>query len=370
MDVINGQMLWSSYYGGTLSEMAPSLVIGMDSKLYLEGCTNSTNGIATPDGINTALNGTQLDAFLARFDANGTREWATYLGGNNVDQSYNISADRAGNLYLCGRTNSTLGLATAGQTILGGGYDGFILKINTCELLDAPIAITGLATVCEGDTITYYATSMNGATAYQWLLPNGWVGNSDVDSIVVIIGSASGDIKVAAVNHCGPGDTISLNITVNALPMPQLVRNGNVLNTTQIFSSYQWNLNDNPIVGATSATHLVTENGQYSVTVTNTNGCMGTSPNLTVDNLTGIGNHLADHSVLVFPNPLQEELHLQLPNDAIVLLTNSIGRILLKEKLLKGNHKLNSSMWIPGLYFLQVLDTKENLIGVQKLVKD
>lgn len=370
MDVINGQLLWSSYYGGTLSEMAPSLVIGMDSKLYLEGCTNSTNGIATPDGINTALNGTQLDAFLARFDANGTREWATYLGGNNVDQSYNIAADKIGNLFLCGRTNSTLGLATTGQTILGGGYDGFILKINTCELLDAPAAITGSATVCEGDTVTYYATEVNGATAYQWLLPNGWWGMSEVDSIIVVIGSVGDDIKVAAVNHCGPGDTISLNVTVNALPTPQLVRNGNVLNTTQLFSAYQWLLNDSPIQGATAATHLITENGQYSVIVANTNGCMGTSSKLTVDNITSIGNLLADHGVFVFPNPLKEELQVHMPYDATVQLTNSIGQLLVKEKLSKGNHRLNCNDLVSGLYFLQVFDANGNLLGVQKLTKD
>ena len=49
-----------------------------------------------------AAAGGPSDAYLVKFDNNGLRQWATYYGGVNDDQSYSCVNDVKGNIYLSG----------------------------------------------------------------------------------------------------------------------------------------------------------------------------------------------------------------------------------------------------------------------------
>jgi hypothetical protein len=60
---------------------------------------------ASPDAFKASSDGT--DGFLMHLAADGTRLYATYLGGTRVDQANAIARDTAGNLYVTGQTNST-----------------------------------------------------------------------------------------------------------------------------------------------------------------------------------------------------------------------------------------------------------------------
>ena len=57
---------------------------------------------------------------------------------------------------------------------------------------------------------------------------------------------------------------------------------GSTLLSTDSFSSYQWNFNGSPILAATSQTYEATASGNYSITVTNSYGCEGTSSDYSV----------------------------------------------------------------------------------------
>jgi Beta-propeller repeat len=82
-----------------------------------------------------------LDAFVAGFDALGTLEFSTYLGGNGNDIGLDIAVDALGNLYIVGETSSA-NFPLAGplrENYQGGsaqpvgtcsGDDGFVTKLN------------------------------------------------------------------------------------------------------------------------------------------------------------------------------------------------------------------------------------------------
>ena len=61
------------------------------------------------------------------------RLWATYLGGINEEEGYDIDLDGSGNIYICGRTNSVSNIASTGAWDLTfeGLYDAYIVKFSS-----------------------------------------------------------------------------------------------------------------------------------------------------------------------------------------------------------------------------------------------
>ena len=127
----NGVLLWSTYYGGTLTDNGTGVICDQAGNVFMGGYTNSTTGIATTGSYQAALAGS-TDAFVVKFDSTGARQWGTYFGGTSAEQGLGINADRSGNIYLTGYTSSTSGIATTGayQTVRGGGQDAFIVKFT------------------------------------------------------------------------------------------------------------------------------------------------------------------------------------------------------------------------------------------------
>ena len=83
---------------------------------------------------------------------------------------------------------------------------------------EQPDPISGDASVCVGDTITYSVLPTPGVT-YGWLLPVGWsmVGTPS-NSITVIAGSDAGLVSVIPANDCGSGLMSSLAVSVSNVP--------------------------------------------------------------------------------------------------------------------------------------------------------
>lgn len=136
----NGSRQWATYYGGTGEDYGNSCATDASGNVFIAGYTGSGNGtsIATAGG-HQPVYGTGSDAFLAKFDASGTRQWGTYYGGNYSELCYSCATDAVGNVYLAGLTSSnqstTTAIATAGshQSSFGGSvfvYDGFLVKFD------------------------------------------------------------------------------------------------------------------------------------------------------------------------------------------------------------------------------------------------
>lgn len=127
----DGQRLWSTYYGGTLNELAYACVADSFGHVYITGWVQSLEGIADGGHQNTYGGGT-FDAFLAKFDATGARLWATYYGGDQDDQAWVCALDGMDAVYMTGRTASPSAIADGGHqnTYGGGDYDVFLVKFN------------------------------------------------------------------------------------------------------------------------------------------------------------------------------------------------------------------------------------------------
>lgn len=84
---------------------------------------------------------------------------------------------------------------------------------------DAPSAILGPDTLCQGQTVSYTIQPVAGATSYTWSFPSGVTLNSGGVGLVANITwdtIAGGLICVTANNACGPSEPTCLNVQINS----------------------------------------------------------------------------------------------------------------------------------------------------------
>lgn len=123
---------WATYYGGTLLDEGQAVATDAAGNVYIAGLTRSAGSIATAGAHLTVAPGGR-NAFLAKFNSAGVRQWATYYGGTGNDFGLAVATDPTGNVFLAGYTSSTTGISTGGahQAALGGSDDAFLVKFNS-----------------------------------------------------------------------------------------------------------------------------------------------------------------------------------------------------------------------------------------------
>jgi len=127
---------YTTYYGGAHMDFAYSIDLKKNNNVIISGYTVSTNNIATTGAYQTTLS--DQDSFIAEFDYQGNRLWATYFGGTYVERNYSAALDTNDNIYIAGNTASIIGLATSGayQQYISSGDDAFLAKFsNTGQLM-------------------------------------------------------------------------------------------------------------------------------------------------------------------------------------------------------------------------------------------
>jgi hypothetical protein len=132
-----GVRQWATYYGGTGNEFDPAAIVDNNGNLYVASYSDSNIGtvIATVGSHQPAYGGGVNDAFLVKFDANGTRLWGTYYGGTGADYPRGVAIDNSNNIYMTGFTTSTnsVAIVSAGahQVVHNGSEEAFLVKFNS-----------------------------------------------------------------------------------------------------------------------------------------------------------------------------------------------------------------------------------------------
>ncbi len=129
------QVLFSTYLGGTDSDLARAVAIGPEGDIYVAGDSESRDFPTTPgayQGFNSSL-GLTSDGFVARLSADGSQlVYSTYLGGVFTDRVYGLAVDAAGSAYAGGSSDSDDFPTTPGvfrAACRGTGLGGFVTKL-------------------------------------------------------------------------------------------------------------------------------------------------------------------------------------------------------------------------------------------------
>ena len=129
----SGTRLWATYFGGSQLEYGWGITTQSNGNIFITGQTYSSTGIATTGVYQTTFKGFS-DAFVAKFNSSGARQWSTYYGDTANDIGYSIVIDGSGNAFMAGLTASSLGVTTSGafQTTYGGGNsDAFVAAFTS-----------------------------------------------------------------------------------------------------------------------------------------------------------------------------------------------------------------------------------------------
>jgi gliding motility-associated-like protein len=208
--------------------------------------------------------------------ATGTYQWQ--LNGANIP----------------GETNASIVVTQSGDysvTVSSGACSGTsnILQVNVTPASTAVINALSSTTICTGQSVVL--ESVNTANSYQWLLNNVAIPGATNQQLTV---NSAGDysLQVSSSNGCSATSTPT-TVTVVAATIPTVTSlNGQTsfcqgqsltLQTTAGLGNYQWNLNNSIITGETNTTLVVTQTGNYTVTVNSPNGCSVSSAPLTIN---------------------------------------------------------------------------------------
>ncbi|MEO7652932.1 MAG: SBBP repeat-containing protein, partial [Bryobacteraceae bacterium] len=129
--IIDPLLSYSTYLGGSGSDKAYGIAVDGNRNAYLAGYTDSYDFPVTPSATQ-ANSGGGVDAFVLKLDPAGTSiVYSTFLGGSGDDRAFSIAVDAAGSAYVTGWTGSgNFPIVSAAQSILAGGRDAFVAKLN------------------------------------------------------------------------------------------------------------------------------------------------------------------------------------------------------------------------------------------------
>ena len=222
-----------------------------------------------------------------------------------------------------------------------------------------PISAGGPVAFCAGGSVVLSTPA--GSSNYQW------VNNTPITGAVsnTYTATTSGYYKVRTTGSNGcTGTSDSIKVTAYPLLVPTINRIGDTLFTGAGYLSYQWYRGATAITGATAYKYVLTQNGSYSVKVTDTAGCNGTSAAVPVNSLSIPG--VSGSAINIYPNPASGMVYIQAAGKVNAAIHSMDGKLVM---LKKETDRIDISSLANGVYNLHLTDAHGKLLLVHKLVR-
>ncbi len=279
-------------------------------------------------------------------------EWTLPPGASGTSNTNTISVDYS--------STATTGIISVyGNNTCGNGEPSNS-QVIVNVLPSSAGSIDGPVTVCQGDQgVIYSVPQIEGATSYEWVLPEGALGLSNSNIIVVNYSnsSTSGIITVSGENNCGNGAESTLPVEVKQMPTtPIITQNGHDLHSDSPEGN-QWHTFAGIIEGAIGQDYVVTWDDYYYTIVT-LNGCVSDTSNVLqviVSEVLHINN---ESKVIAYPNPVSNELTLEKQGNLSTLeykIIKATGETILKGTF-TDKRVIATSDYSPGLYLVIIND--------------
>jgi len=211
------------------------------------------------------------------------------------------------------------------------------------------VSLNSTSASCNGEcdgTATSIISGGTGSYSEDW-------GNLDPNNLC----AGLVNIIVEDDNNCLA--TSSVIITEPNPVIVMITANGISLEATAGFLSYQWlDENGSNILGATSENYTPTSGGEYSVEVTNLDGCIGmsTSINFIIESVNNENGEL-----LIYPNPTNGWITVETKNRVnseikIINIFGEVVSIVNADRLFDQQEKINLEEFSKGIYIIQLIN--------------
>jgi len=396
----DGNYKWAKRIGGTGSDQGNSVTADANGNAYIAGTFDGTADFDPGSGTyNLTIFGGYTDAFVEKLDTAGNFLWAAQLGGTDNDLAMSIATDGAGNPVVAGYFNATADFdpSAASFNLTSGGVDDiFVCKLTAngnfkwAKDMSGTGNDYGFGVSVDNNGAVYTTGTFSGSVDFDpgsssYTLSSDTGGhifvqkmycidtNSSVQTVSAcgsytynnIVYTTGGTHLHTFRNGSGCDSVVTLHLTINTIAAPVIAISGLVLSTTQSYASYQWFFNGAIISGATNGTYTVTQNGNYTVAVTDQNGCSDTSAVFTVTSVS-VEDIIANSRPLVYPNPAHDYLYLQTNDPVAVIITGIDGKIV---KRFTGEQRLYVGDLAAGTYFVRLTDMQGRFHRTEKIVK-
>ena len=360
---------------------APSLLLNSDivcvgsnsydlTELYTSTCT-WTDGYGTT--VSTTIPTTTADtySFYAVVEQNNCSDSTEFTLTINNPPSKPVLSTTTG--AICAGSNFNLTSLETGTTYTWKDNGGIVIT-NPVTNAGTYIAINSVAG-CT-DSTTNFTLTVNPLPAIPQVsdlqsdcdetivqLPSdpSWTWSNGSGITVTSAISAGNYIVVATVAGCTSSKTISVTFRTSPI-IDSIALNANILSVVSGNSglTYKWSTEE------TTETILISESGLYSVTVTNTDGCIDeASKNVILTNI----NENTISEISIYPNPSNGEFTINLTkieNAKHYEIIDAKGAIVKKAAIVNNNLTNVNINVMPGSYYIKIYT--DNKIYVETLV--
>lgn len=275
------------------------------------GCTSSATtavsiNTTAPSGISVSPS-----AFTISCATPTTQLSVSSTGGN----TYTWTPPVTGSI-LSGANSATANISGPGvYSVVVTGTNGCSAAAATATVTAAgsPVAVAGAgsSTLCANSTISL--TGMpNGMTTYSWTGPSSYTSNVQNPTIPGATPLQSGTYTLIVIDNNGCIGSASVTVTVNTGANVSTSSGGTITcsaTTVQAISTttsspvtYTWS-GPGIVSGVNSATAIVNQSGNYTVTVMNAAGCPATSTLAITSDTTAPSASASNSSTITCTNP-------------------------------------------------------------------
>lgn len=234
-----------------------------------------------------------------------------------------------------------------------GKVDGFAALSNT----SFTSTYSGSTSFCEGESTTI---EIDPSSPYVF-----WQDGSTSFSDVFL--SSTSTYFVARDEFGCWGDTVYIDIVENLNPeTPTISSVGDSLVATNGFANYNWDFNGLPLVSSgVDSVIVVSQNGNYWVTITDGNGCMAISDVFQLQSA-GLDN-LTNNEIRFYPNPTSGVFYIESDEKLQEMnIYDVTGKQIYNMKEQGFNGNIDLSAHSNGIYTLAVFTDKSSF--VQKII--
>lgn len=325
-----GNLIWVNTEGSISGESSNNIATDNNGNAYITGNFSDPSFVI---GATTLTNMGGADIYIAKYDTDGNRIWATSAGGNSYENAYGIDTDGNGNIIITGEFSSSSMVIGSSALSNSGSRDIFVAKYDS-----------------SGNSLW---AKVVGGDGDDWGVDISFSlsGNSVITGFF-----SSSTLSAGSLNTINSGSTDALLLKYDPNGQEQWLKTPTG-NASENGYSTTFDLNENIYMTGSS----------YSSTINFGNGPISSSAAYSKlflakydGSLLGIQDNSLNENFLLFPNPFAGKATLELSGEITngsLLILNNLGKIVQQYDQVYGNKIIISKDDLEsGMYVYQLFE--------------